>query len=398
MSAENHQLCRGTAGYRAVLFALFLAGFASFSLLYCVQPMMPELAQSFAVRATESSFALSFSTIALAFGLLITGFISDAIGRKPIMVCSLFGAAIFTVISSFIPSWSFFLLSRMTIGIAVSGVAAVAMTYVGEEVQAEDIGFTMGLYISGTAIGGMSGRLMAGVLLEFINWHHVILCLGMMNLIISCLFYYYLPNSKYFKAVPFNLSKLQYGFALHLKQKQLRILFLQGFILMGCFVTVYNYLNYYLLQPPFLVSQSTLGFLAIAYLAGIYSSPRAAHWAKRFGRKKVLLSMLATMIVALIFMANVHHFWLLCGGLVVFTFAFFAAHSTASSWVSRTALQQRAVAASLYLFCYYIGSSLLGSGGGLVWEYAGWTGLTVAIILVLLAGMGLASRLQQPQQ
>lgn len=393
MSCSDEYLSRGTPAYRAVLFALFLAGFASFSLLYCVQPMMPELAASFSIRPTQSSFALSFSTFALAFGLLFTGFISDAVGRKPIMVWSLFIAALLTVISSFIPSWSFFLLSRVAIGLAVSGVAAVAMTYVGEEVLPYDVGFTMGLYIAGTAIGGMSGRLFSGVLLEFINWHHVILVLGIVNLFIACIFYYLLPTSKHFSATPFALNQLKQGFALHLQNPELRILFAQAFILMGCFVTIYNYLNYYLLAPPFNVSQSTLGLLAIAYLAGIYSSPRAASWSGRFGRRKVLLIMLGTLLLSLWFMAWSQYFGLLCIGLLVFTFAFFAAHSTASSWVSRSAEKQRGVAASLYLFCYYLGSSVLGTGSGVLWEAYGWIGLSVGITLILLIGLFLAYRL-----
>lgn len=37
----------GTTAFKAVLFSLFLAGFAIFSSLYCLQPMMPILADYF---------------------------------------------------------------------------------------------------------------------------------------------------------------------------------------------------------------------------------------------------------------------------------------------------------------------------------------------------------------
>ena len=80
----------GSSVFKAVLFSLFLAGFAIFSSLYCVQPMMPILADYFHISPTQSSFPLSFSTIALAVGLIFTGLISDRFGRKPIMVWSLF--------------------------------------------------------------------------------------------------------------------------------------------------------------------------------------------------------------------------------------------------------------------------------------------------------------------
>ena len=82
----------------------------------------------------------------------------------------------------------------MLIGFAVSGVAAVAMTYVGEEIAQKDIGLAMGLYISGTAIGGMGGRLIAGVLIDFMAWQTVILLIGILNLISAVIFYLILPS------------------------------------------------------------------------------------------------------------------------------------------------------------------------------------------------------------
>lgn len=103
----------GSSAFKAVLYALFLAGFAIFSSLYCIQPMMPILAKFFQVSATQSSFPLSVSTIALAVGLLFTGLISDRFGRKPIMVTALFAAAVLLLLSAVVPHWGFFLISRV---------------------------------------------------------------------------------------------------------------------------------------------------------------------------------------------------------------------------------------------------------------------------------------------
>ena len=115
----------GSSAFKAVLFSLFLAGFAIFSSLYCVQPMMPILADYFHISPTQSSFPLSFSTIALAVGLIFTGLISDRFGRKPIMVWSLFSVALLLLLSAVLPVWSVFLATRVLIGLTVSGVAAV---------------------------------------------------------------------------------------------------------------------------------------------------------------------------------------------------------------------------------------------------------------------------------
>ncbi|WP_180124129.1 MFS transporter [Acinetobacter sp. YH12097] len=384
----------GTRPFLAILFSLFLAGFAIFSSLYCVQPMMPIFANFFHVSPTHSSFPLSFSTIALAIGLLFTGLISDRFGRKPVMVTALFLAASLSIISSIFPLWEIFLLNRVLIGLSVSGVAAVAMTYIGEEIEQKDIGFAMGLYISGTAIGGMGGRLIAGVLIDYISWQNAMMIIGIINLCIATAFFLLLPASQHFQAYPIRFNRFYESFVKNLADPKLRILFLQGFILMGCFVSIFNYMSYHLLEEPYQLSQTWIGLISIAYLAGIYSSPRAASWGKRFGREKVLPAMLIMMLLGLLIML-IPAFWSVILGLIVFTFAFFAAHSTASSWVSVQSLQYRAVGSSLYLFCYYLGSSILGSSSGLVWEMSGWIGLTSFIAVILMIGLFLAIQLNK---
>ena len=384
----------GSKSFTAILWSLFFAGFASFSSLYCVQPMMPIFAKFFQVSPTHSSFPLSFSTVALAIGLLFTGFISDRFGRKPIMVCALFLVSTLLLISASFPIWEIFLSTRILIGLAVSGVAAVAMTYIGEEIAQKDIGFAMGLYISGTAIGGMGGRLIAGVLVDFISWQSATYIIGFLNFIIACLFYLLLPKSQHFKPFPFRFSRFKAAFEQNLKDPKLRILFAQGFILMGCLVTVFNYISYHLLDAPFHLSQTWIGLISIAYLAGIYSSPKAARWGYQYGRAKVLPFLLFSMMVGL-FITLIPSLWAILLGLTIFTFSFFAAHSTASSWVSVQAVQYRVVASSLYLFCYYIGSSLLGSSGGLVWEHFGWIGINLSVGVVLVIGFALAIHLMK---
>ncbi|WP_180173195.1 MFS transporter [Acinetobacter sp. YH12029] len=394
LASNAHYIEYGTRPFLAILFSLFLAGFAIFSSLYCVQPMMPIFADFFHVSPTHSSFPLSFSTIALAIGLLFTGLISDRFGRKPVMVIALFLAASLSIISSIFPLWEIFLLNRVLIGLSVSGVAAVAMTYIGEEIAQKDIGFAMGLYISGTAIGGMGGRLIAGVLIDYISWQNAMMIIGIINLCIATAFFLLLPTSQHFQAYPIRFNRFYESFVKNLADPKLKILFLQGFILMGCFVSIFNYMSYHLLDEPYQLSQTWIGLISIAYLAGIYSSPRAASWGKRFGRAKVLPSMLIMMLLGLLIML-IPAFWSVILGLIVFTFAFFAAHSTASSWVSVQSLQYRAVGSSLYLFCYYLGSSILGSSSGLVWEISGWIGLTSFIAVILMIGLFLAIQLNK---
>ncbi|CAI3810320.1 Sialic acid transporter NanT [Pseudomonas sp. MM223] len=261
---------KGTPAFMKTVLALFSGGFATFALLYCVQPMMPLLSKEFAINAAQSSLVLSVSTAMLAFGLLITGPISDRIGRKPVMVFALVCAALSTLASAVMPSWELVLATRALVGLSLSGLAAVAMTYLSEEIHPQHIGLAMGLYIGGNAIGGMSGRLITGVLIDFVSWHTAMLTIGGLALVAALVFWKVLPESRNFRPQMMSPRSLLDGFVMHFKDAGLPWLFLEAFLLMGAFVTLFNYIGYRLLAEPYHMNQALVGLLSVVYLSGIY--------------------------------------------------------------------------------------------------------------------------------
>jgi len=385
---------KGTPAFMKTVLALFSGGFATFALLYCVQPMMPLLSQEYSINAAQSSLVLSVSTAMLAFGLLITGPISDRIGRKPVMVCALLCAALSTMLSAVMPTWEWVLATRALVGLSLSGLAAVAMTYLSEEIHPQHIGLAMGLYIGGNAIGGMSGRLITGVLIDFVSWHTALLTIGGLALVAALVFWKVLPESRNFRSQSLKPRRLLDGFVMHFKDAGLPWLFLEAFLLMGAFVTLFNYIGYRLLAGPYHMNQALVGLLSVVYLSGIYSSAQVGALADKLGRRKVfwasivvmaggLLMTLATPLVLVIF------------GMLVFTFGFFGAHSVASSWIGRRALKAKGQASSLYLFCYYAGSSVAGTAGGVFWHHWGWNGIGLFIGSLLAVALLVALHLSR---
>lgn len=375
----------GCPRFRRTNRALFLAGFTSFALLYCVQPLLPVFSSAFGQSAAASSLILSIATFSLALGLLITGPLSDSIGRRPVMFTGLTVAAIATILCPLMPDWHSLLAMRLLTGVALSGVAAVAMSYLGEEIAEENLGMAMGLYISGNALGGMTGRVAGGVLAEYLPWQGVMGAIGVFGLLASFLFWHQLPRSRQFHPTRLSLGNLGRSFMLHWRDPGLPWLFLCAFLLMGGFVTLFNYIGYRLLDEPYNLSQMMIGLLALVYLGGTFSSTEAGLLADKYGRRRVFWPMASIMLVGVL-LTLFSPLPLVLFGMLLFTFGFFASHSLASSWVGRRAHQARGQAASLYLFCYYLGSSLAGTAGGVFWQQQGWEGVVLFIAtLVTLA-------------
>jgi YNFM family putative membrane transporter len=383
---------KGTPLFMRTVLALFCGGFATFALLYCVQPMMPLLSREFSVNAAQSSLILSVATGLLAVGLLITGPISDRIGRKSVMVTALFAAALCTVASAMMPTWHGVLLLRALVGLSLSGLAAVAMTYLSEEIHPRHIGLAMGLYIAGNAIGGMCGRLITGVLIDFVSWHTAMLVIGGLALIAAAVFWRILPESRNFRPRSLHPRSLLDGFTRHFRDAGLPLLFLEAFVLMGAFVTLFNYIGYRLLAEPYHLDQAFVGLLSVVYLSGIYSSAKVGALADRLGRRKMLWATIALMLAGLA-LTMTTPLALVIPGMLVFTFGFFGAHSVASSWIGRRALTAKGQASSLYLFSYYAGSSVAGTAGGVAWHLGGWNGVGLFIGVLLLVALSVAVKL-----
>ncbi|WP_420825783.1 MFS transporter [Pseudomonas typographi] len=383
---------KGTPAFIRTVLALFAGGFATFILLYCVQPLMPILSREFSINAAQSSLVLSVATGLMAVGLLVTGPVSDAIGRKPVMVAALFCAALCTLVGAVVPSWHGILLMRALVGLSLSGLAAVGMTYLSEEIHPQHIGLAMGLYIGGNAIGGMSGRLITGVLVDFASWRVAMVVIGTLALAAAIVFAKWLPASRNFRPHRLNPRSLVDGFTVHFKDAGLPWLFLEGFLLMGSFVTLFNYIGYRLLAEPYHMSQAVVGLLSVVYLVGIYSSAHVGALADKYGRRTAFWVSILVMAAGLV-LTLAQPLAVVLPGMLLFTFGFFGAHSVASSWIGRRAVRAKGQASSLYLFCYYVGSSVAGTFGGLAYHEGGWNGVGAFIGALLLAAFVVALKL-----
>ena len=388
-----------TAGFRRVTAALVAAGFSTYALMYCVQPLLPVFSGDLHVSPGVSSLSLSVTTAMLAITMLVAGRVSDVRGRKNLMVLSLFAVGVLTVLCAFAPNWPVLLVGRALTGFALAGVPAVAMAYLAEEVHPRDLGTAMGLYIAGNAYGGMAGRVLTGVLIDVSgSWRVALGVIGVLGIGAAILFLVLLPRSRRF--VPeqgLSLGHLGRAFALHFRDPGLIELFLVGFVVMGAFVTTYNYLSYRLIEPPFGLSQAAAASIFLAYLLGGPASAWFGRLGGRNGRGRMIGAAMGLMLIGLILTAT-SNLVISIVGIAMLTCGFFGAHSIASGWVSRRAAVARAQAASLYLFSYYAGSSVFGSLGGVFWSHFGWAGIMGLVGVLIAVGLYLAMRLNAREQ
>ncbi|MEX2741418.1 MFS transporter [Rhizobium mongolense] len=385
-SPAKEYLQRGTASYRRASLALFLSGFSTFSLLYCVQPLLPIFADEFSVSPAQSSLSLSLSTGFLAIAIICAAAISEGLGRRSLMSISLVGAAALTIAAAFAPDWHLLLVIRALQGFVLGGVPAVAMAYLAEEIDPRGLGATMGLYVGGTAFGGMSGRVLTGIFAEYLTWRPAMFLIGAIGLAAAAGFIALLPASRNFIRRPgFDPKFHLKAWLAHMRNPALPFIFAIAFLAMGSFVTIYNYAGFRLVAAPYDLTQTELGLIFTVYLFGIGASSVGGILGDRFGHFAVLLTGIAIIAVgsALTLSAFLP---VIIFGIIVLTSGFFMSHSIASGLVGKLARGTKGHASSLYMLGYYVGSSVMGSAGGWFFAIEGWT----AVVFFTLGMLALA--------
>ena len=389
---------RGTPAYRRISLALFLAGFATFSMIYAIQPLLPHLVEEFGVSPSASSLALSLTTGCLAFAILCAGALSETMSRRGLMFGSMCSAALLHIGSAIAPDWHMLLVLRTLEGLVLGGVPAVAMAYLAEEIHPKSLSTAMGLYVGGTAFGAMLGRISAGVVTEFFSWRFASGGIGVLGIMASLGFFVLLPQSRnFFPRSRGTTAHHLDAWLSHLNTPGLPLLFLTGFLGLGINVTTFNYLTFRLSAAPFDLTPAQIGAIFLVYMLGAIASTMAGNLADRLGRSPVLLAGIATMAAG-IALTLVPSLTGVIAGVIASTIGFFAMHAVASGWVGRMAVGSKGHASSLYLLAYYVGASVAGPVGGWFWAGGGWNAVAGFIALMLAVAFVAALRLRKIEQ
>lgn len=385
------RIAAGSPELRRLRRAMLAAGVSAFALLYATQALLPDVGRAYGVGATVASLTVSVTTGVLAVTVVPMSALAERFGRVRIMTVGLAVACLTVLLGAGAPSLWLLLLLRAADGLALAAVVAVAVGHIGDVVEPDASTAAIGVYVSGTTLGGLVGRLVPAGVSEFASWRWAMAALAVVGALGTIGFARLTPESRRAGA----REPARGAVRTHLRDPDIVRLCLIALLLMGGFVGTYNYLTFRLSGAPFELSPSVVGLVFLAYLAGTATSALAAGLATRAGRRPVVLASLAVALAGLLLTLS-DELAVLLVGLVIFTAGFFGAHAVASGWTSARAARHKSHAAALYLMAYYLGSGLGGTAIGLAWTAGGWPATATAVCACFLAAAGLALGLREP--
>ena len=362
--------------------AIFFVGVTAFAALNCLQPIIPAIGKSLGLQPAAASLISSAGMLGVAIMLFALTFLAEQLPRQKCIVISLLICSIFTAVLSILPNLSLMLIIRFITGMSIAFIPTLVMAYIQEEFPPSQISYLSGLYISGTTIGGLSGRLITSYFTDISSWQSSVAVCGSFLIGTAFLVKLLLPQEQQQRQ---QVQKFSMSF-FSLKNKKLFLLCLFSFCIMGCFISVFNYIPFVLMDKPYNITQSVIGLIFLVQIFGFISSSLCGRLVKAWGTEKLIALQLTIMLVGSI--ATLHNNLLLkLIGLAAVNFGFFGAHACAISWCGSLCPAQKAASVALYMLCYYSGASFMGSYCGVFYQQYGWTGVVNSV----LAAIGIAA-------
>jgi YNFM family putative membrane transporter len=395
LAPPGHQ--PGTPEYRRVLVALFAAGMATFALLYSTQALLPELVDAFGVSATQSTLTMSLTTGALAVSLLVVGPVSDLVGRTRLIRLSLLLSTVVAAACAVAPTWEALLALRLVEGVTLAGLPAVATAFLREELHPSTHARAAGLYVGGTALGGMAGRLVTAPVAEAAGWRWAVAAAALLALGCTVVVAITLPASRNFVARRAGRVSFCVMASRALHDRALLALYAVGAVTAGSMVAVFNAIGFRLTDAPFHLGVGAVSLVFLVYPLGSVSSTVSGRLADTLGRRAIA-PVGCAVAVAGVMLTLSPSLPVVVAGIAGLTVGFFIVHGLASGWVAARAHAagvSTGQAAAFYLFAYYVGASVFGSLGGRAWSLVGWPGVVALAVLLLASAAALTLALRR---
>ncbi len=359
---------------------LWCAGLAAFAAMYAPQGLLPQIAHDVDVDASQAALLISAATLGLALSVLPWAWVADRVGLRTAMRAAAAAAAVCAVTVPFLPTYEAMLAGRLTHGVALGGIPALAMTLSYDVAAPARAGSFIGSYVAATSVGGLSGRLLAVPIADQWGWRTALLALGVAVAVMMVVMIALIPTSADGRRSGGAISTI----GVHLRNRAIWPVLVVGMLLSGAVMTVFNYLPFRLAAAPYSLEPAIISLIFLTYLGGTAGS-RATGWlGGRFGPPAVL-GVACALVAGGAIVTAASQLTAIVAGVAVLTIGFFVGHAAASSTVAERADVGRGQATALYTIGYYVGSSVFGWVGGLFWSHGHWPAVAVLIVTLGVA-------------
>ncbi|MFT5503950.1 MAG: YNFM family putative membrane transporter [Gammaproteobacteria bacterium] len=367
---------------RNLLIALVATIFA-FSTLYTPQPMLPLLAEAFAVSAGEVGLIITATLIPLAIAPVLYGYFLQAIPARTMLLVAFSFLILDQCLFYFAAEFWHVVLLRFLQGLLLPAIFTALMTYCASMVATTQIRRVLGFYIGATIIGGFVGRLAGGMFASWFDWRLAFVFMGLIQILPLLLLLTVKADAD------INFSRLDFkSITRVLADRNYRTMFLSLSIIFFVFAGILNLIPFHIQALDSAISPFMISLLYLGYLMGAPISFYSDLVSRKFkdDRKALLFGLLSLFIGLVSFLVVDFYGFLVM--MFLFSGGFFFIHASLSGMSNHYAKEHKGVVNGLYVSVYYVSGALGSWLPAYYYEWAGWNSLVMVFCLLLLGSVG----------
>jgi MFS transporter, YNFM family, putative membrane transport protein len=379
---------------------LSTAAFCASACLRVTDPLLPEVATTFAVSTSRASVIVT--AFALAYGLsqIIYGPIGDRFGKYSVITLAVTLSAVVVAAAATAHSLAALVMFRLVAGLTTAAILPLSLAYVGDAVPYHVRQTVLARILSGQLLGVICGQSLGGILVQFVSWRVVFVLLGATFGVVASLLWLELRSPRVVQIrapTPLELRRLLTQYIVLIKAPRPRTVLLAIAIEGGVFFGTLAYLSAFLRQSfgfDFVRVGLVLGCFGIGGLG--YSL--CARWIVPLAKERGMIRLGGVILAAgLITLARLPAY-ALPPVMAALGFALYMFHNTLQTNATQMAVEARGAAVSLFYSCFFLGQAIGAATLGLAIDQFGYGAVFASGGIVLLM-LGLwASHVTQPQQ
>ncbi|HEU0259136.1 MAG TPA: MFS transporter [Burkholderiales bacterium] len=370
------------------MFLLSLAAFASAASLRATDPLLPLIADEYAVTAGAASAAVT--AFALSYGLLqvVCGPLGDRYGRYRTIAAAALVSAFGSAACALAPSLGALVAARFVSGATIGAFIPLALAWIGDTVSYEKRQPLLARFLVGQMAGVAFGTAAAGWLGEHFGWRTIFFAMAALLFIVALLLVLEVKRNPLAARRGAGRGAIRQSLARMprlLVHPRLRVLiatgYVEGLFIFGAlaFVAIY-------LQRRFLLGPGLAGTLVTAYAAGGMLYALAARRAvRRLGERGLATLGGGALFIGYLGLALSPFLTLTTLSIGAVGAGFYMLHTTVQTHVTQVAPEDRGSAVALFATFLFLGQA---SGVWLASHVVDGAGMTPVF---LAAALGLAA-------
>jgi len=355
--------------------------------LYYNQPLLADIAHSFAISASQVGFLGTLTQLGYALGLLLLVPLGDSRARRPLIVTLLVLEAGALLANAFAPGVAWIVLTSFAVGF-LTVVPQIILPFAASLADDRQRGRIVGTVLSGILTGILLARTVSGFIGAQLGWRVMYGIAAGLMLLLALVLWRALPRQPQTSSTPY-LELLGSLWKIIQTEPALRPVCLFGALTFATFNIFWVTLAFFLRTPPYHFGSAVVGLFGVVGVVGIMVAPQVGRLADRTGNPRLTISLgLLIMLLAFgLFWLFGSSLWGLIVGVILLDLGSQTMLTSCQAIVQSLRPEARSRLNTIYMTCYFLGGaagSALGSSG---WGFGGWACVCAIGVLLLLSAL-----------